>query len=119
MVFSSILQNIDSIKEARKKGLQVKKYKIVLIEIKSDFAKMKAIYESSLAKLSAHECLAFSNEIDRFFQTLNKLACSPNGLTLNEQQQLEIILEKTREIRDIVKSATKKHPEINETDNQQ
>lgn len=119
MIFSTILSNINSIKQARKHGLPVAKYKITLHEIKEDFAKMEQLQSTALTKMSAERCQAFSREIELFFQTLSKLFYSENALTAFEKNELEGILEETRIIRDNVKSVAKKFAQINsETDNQ-
>ena len=119
MYFSSILSNINSIKEAKKQGLQVKKYEVTLSEIKSDFSKLREVFDISLKFLSANECKQFASEIESFFLILNKLHCSKNNLSSTEQTELQAILNQTKFIRDSVSLAAirKSQSKINEADN--
>lgn len=106
MYFSTILSNLNSIKEAKKQGLKVSKYEITLAEIKKDFYKMREVYEISLKYLSAAECKQLESEIESYFLILNKLYCSKNSLNTAEQTELQSILNQTKFIRDSVSLTT-------------
>lgn len=116
MYFSSILDKLSAIKEAKKQGIQVKEYLVVFREIVRDYNQMCAFYNNSLAKLSASQCEDFKNEIESFFNILNKFKCSRNPLTIEEKRSLQTMIDGTRAIRDKVAIAirNKSHNTPNE-----
>ena len=119
MYFSSILADHSNIQNTKKtQGLNISTHQISFSEIVRDYNQLCAFYNNSLARLSASECEEFKNEIEAFFRILNTFKCSQSTLSSSERQNLQSIVNGTRNIRDKVAVAleNKQYGRQNEAD---
>lgn len=106
MYFSSILTAQKNIKDTKKeRGLNISTHQISFSEIVRDYNNLCSFYNNNIARLSVSDCEGFKNEIEAFFRILNTFKCSQNALSPSERQNLQSIVNGTRNIRDKVSIA--------------
>ena len=102
-IFSNIIARQEDTRRVAQAMGEPLKMQITLASIKEDMERLAILLPQTLVYDQEH-LLAFTKEVEQFYNIVERLARSKNGLNADKQRELDYYFKKLRDIKNELKS---------------